>query len=193
MRRAFGSALLAAGLMLAPALAVAQHQMGAMPAHEFGADLTLYYGNYSLNGTSQSHFVIGTPVDLRLGFVSSKTLVIEPRLALSYDSKGLLTGFSNHVLMLSPDLNFLFNVGSGDYRHGMYLTAGAGMDLLDIGGSPGTSISRFSINGGIGTRSPYESGAIRLEAFVKYVTKNTSKNYPGELQIGGRAGLSLWH
>jgi len=33
MRRAFGSALLAAGLMLAPALAVAQHQMGAMPAH----------------------------------------------------------------------------------------------------------------------------------------------------------------
>ncbi|HEX4560644.1 MAG TPA: hypothetical protein VH113_02330 [Gemmatimonadales bacterium] len=192
MRRAFGSALLAAGLMVGPALAVAQHSMGAMPAHEFGADLTLYYGSYSASGTSVSHFVIGTPVDLRLGFVTSKTLVVEPRLLLSYDSKSFLTGYTNSVLTLNPDLNFLFNVGGGDYKHGLYLTAGAGVNLLSVGGGGG-SVTQLALNGGIGTRVPYESGAIRLEAYVKYVTKNTSKGAPSELQIGGRAGLSLWH
>ena len=192
MRRTLGSALVVAGSILAPALAAAQHNMGAMPAHEFGADLTMYYGNYSLNGASQSHFVIGTPVDIRLGIVSSKTLVIEPRLAFSYDSKSLYTGFSNSVLTFSPDLNLLFNVGGGTYRQGMYLTGGAGLDLLSIGGGGG-SVTRFALNGGIGTRVPYESGAIRLEAFVRYTTKNSSKGYPSELAVGGRVGLSLWH
>ena len=191
MRRAFGSTLLAAGLMLAPALAVAQHGGMAMPDHEFGADLTVYYGNYSLAGASQSHFVIGTPVDLRLGFVSSKTLVIEPRIGISYDSKALAAG-SNSLLVLAPDLNFLFNMGSGTYRQGMYLTAGAGLNVLSVGGGGG-SVTQLALNGGVGTRIPYGSAAWRLEAFVKYVTKNTSKGAPSELQIGARAGLSLWH
>lgn len=187
MRRAFGSALLAAGLMLAPALAVAQHGGMAMPDHEFGADLQLYYGNMSLGGVSQSHFVIGTPVDLRLGFVTSKTLVVEPRIGLGYDSKG--TGTSS-LLVFSPDVNFLFNMGSGTYREGMYLTAGAGLNLASGGGN---SVTQLAVNGGIGTRVPYGSAAWRLEAFVKYLTKNTSKNIPSELQIGARVGLSLWH
>lgn len=190
MRRAFGSALLAAGMALAPALAVAQHSMGAMPAHEFGADLTAYYGNYSLTGfPSVSHFVIATPVDLRVGFVTSKTLVVEPRIGFAYDSKG--TG-TNSLLQFMPDLNFLFNLGSGTYRQGMYLTAGAGLSLLSAGGGGG-SLTQFAVNGGIGTRVPYESGAIRLEAFVRETFKNTSKNAPSELAIGARIGLSLWH
>ncbi|HWZ29284.1 MAG TPA: hypothetical protein VNX15_12015 [Gemmatimonadales bacterium] len=191
MRRAFGRALVVAGLSLAPALAVAQHGGMAMPAHEFGADLTLYYGNYSLNGVSQSHFVIGTPVDLRLGFVTSKTLVVEPRIGLSYDSKSLAAG-GNSLLVLAPDLNFLFNMGSGTYKQGMYLTAGAGLNLLSVGGGGG-SVTQFSLNGGIGTRVPYESGAIRLEAFVRNTFKNASKGAPNELAIGARVGLSLWH
>lgn len=187
MRRAFGSALLAAGLMLGPALAVAQHGGMAMPAHEFGADLTLYYGNQKLLGASQSHFVIATPVDLRVGFVTSKTLVVEPRIGFAYDSKG--TGTSS-LLVFTPDLNFLFNLGSGTYKQGMYLTAGAGLNLVSGGGN---SVTQLALNGGVGTRVPYESGAIRLEAFVKYLTKNESKGVPSELQIGGRVGLSLWH
>lgn len=192
MRRAFGRALLVAGLSVAPAMAVAQHSMGAMPAHEFGADLTVYYGNYSLTGfPSQSHFVIATPVDLRLGFVTSKTLVVEPRLAFSYDSKSLNAG-GNSLLLLAPDLNFLFNMGSGTYKQGMYLTAGAGLNMLSVGGGGG-SVTQFALNGGIGTRVPYESGAIRLEAFVRETFKNTSKGAPSELAIGARVGLSLWH
>lgn len=189
MRRAFGSALVVAGLTLAPALAAAQHSMGAMPSHEFGADLTLYYGNYSLAGASQSHFVIATPVDLRLGFVTSKTLVVEPRIGFAYDSKG--TGTSS-LLAFAPDLNFLFNLGGGTYRQGMYLTAGAGLNLLSAGGGGG-SVTQLALNGGIGTRVPFESAAWRLEAFVKYLTKDTSKGVPSELRIGARVGLSLWH
>jgi hypothetical protein len=191
MRRAFGNVLVVAGLMLAPALAAAQHSMGAMPAHEVGVDLTLYYGNYSLAGASQSHFVIGTPVDVRLGFVTSNTMVVEPRIAFSYDSKALAAA-GNSVLAISPDLNFLFNLGSGTYKKGMYLTAGAGLNLLSVGGGVG-SVTQFSLNGGIGTRVPYESGAIRLEAFIRETFKNTSKNAPSELAIGARVGLSLWH
>lgn len=189
MRRTFGRALVIAGLTLAPALAAAQHSMGAMPSHEFGADLTLYYGNYSLNGASQSHFVIATPVDLRVGFVTSKTMVIEPRIGFAYDSKG--TGTSS-LLQFAPDLNVLFNLGSGTYKQGMYLTAGAGLSMLSAGGGGG-SLTQFAVNGGIGTRVPYESGAIRLEAFVRETFKNTSKNAPSELAIGARVGLSLWH
>lgn len=187
MRRVFGGSLLAAGLMLCPALAAAQHGGMAMPDHEFGADLTLYYGNMSLSGASQSHFVIATPVDLRLGFVSSKTLVVEPRLGFAYDSKGTGTG---SLVVFTPDVNFLFNLGSGTYRQGMYLTAGAGLNLVSGGGS---SVTQFAINGGIGTRIPYGSAAWRLEAFVKYLTKNEAKLVPSELQIGARVGLSLWH
>ena len=189
MRRAFGRALVVTGMMLAPAFVAAQHGAMAMPDHEFGADLTLYYGNMSLNGASQSHFVFGTPVDLRLGFVSSKTMVIEPRIGLAYDSKG--TG-TNSLLQFSPDVNLLFNMGSGTYRQGMYLTAGAGLNILSAGGGGG-SVTQFALNGGIGTRIPYGSAAWRLEAFVKYLTKDSSKNVPSELQIGARAGLSLWH
>lgn len=189
MRRAFGRALVVTGLALAPALAAAQHSMGAMPAHEVGVDLTFYYGNQSLNGASQSHFVIATPVDLRLGFVTSKTLVVEPRIAFAYDSKG--TGTSS-LLQFAPDLNFLFNMGGGTYKQGLYLTAGAGLNMLSAGGGGG-SVTQFAVNGGIGTRVPYESGAIRLEAFVRETFKNTSKGAPSELAIGARVGLSLWH
>jgi hypothetical protein len=57
----------------------------------------------------------------------------------------------------------------------------------------GVSTSQFGFNGGLGTRVPYESGVIRLEAFTQYLLKNTSKGLPNTLNIGARVGLSLWH
>ena len=131
MRRVIGSALVAAGLALAPAVATAQHSM-AMPSHEFGADLAFMYQSVSSlvsGGSSFNHFLIGTPVDLRLGFVVSKTLVIEPRLALGFDSKGAAGGTSSSFSLAPLDVNALFNLGGGTYRKGMYLTAGAGLNL----------------------------------------------------------------
>ncbi|HKV70219.1 MAG TPA: hypothetical protein VJN62_03185, partial [Gemmatimonadales bacterium] len=99
-------------------------------------------------------------------------------------------GASAHDIDL--DANALFPVGSGStYRKGMYLTAGGGLDFT--GTSPGGSATLLQINGGIGTRVPYESGAIRLEAYVKYHFEDTSAGIPNTFEIGGRVGLSLWH
>lgn len=181
MRRAFGSTLLAAGLVLAPALAAAQHSMGAMPAHEVGVDLSMAYLKPS-GGTG--FFSLGTPVDVRLGFVMASGWTLEPRVILALQSGG---GTTLHNFDL--DLNALFPVG-GTYRKGMYLTVGAGADFVGGGGTSGT-LAQF--NGGIGTRVPYESGAIRLEAYLKYHLQNTSLLVPNTLEIGGRVGLSLWH
>jgi len=188
MRRMIGSAVIAAGLTLAPALVAAQHSM-SMPAHELGVDFTLFYSHQSLSGVSLNHFIFGTPVDLRLGFVSGQKLVIEPRIGIAFDSKGTGTSSSYQIL---PDVNALFNLGSGTYKQGMYLTVGAGLNLTHnvlVAGSA----SQFSVNGGIGTRMPWESGAMRLEAFVRNTFKNTSKGLPSALDIGARVGLSLWH
>jgi hypothetical protein len=166
--------------------------MGAMPAHEVGVDLTFFYSNVSSlvpGGSSVSHIIIGTPVDVRLGFVVSQTMVVEPRIGFQFDSKG--TGTSSTFILAPLDLNLLFNVGgSANYKKGMYLTAGAGLNYASGGGN---SASQFSVNGGIGTRVPYESGALRLEAFVRENFKNSSKGIPSALDIGARVGLSLWH
>jgi len=191
MRKLIARALVAVGLVTAPALAVAQRaatqhaaMRGAM--HEFGVDLSAAYVHQSLFGTSLNRFMIVTPVDVRLGFVSKSPLMFEPRFAFVFDSKA--TGTSSGYAF-TPDLNVLYG---NDHRKGMYFTAGAGVDLQKDLTAPGSS-AQFGINGGVGTRSPYESGAIRLEAFVQYKFKNTSKSLPNTLSIGGRVGLSLWH
>jgi len=182
MRRTLGSLLVVTGMVLAPALAAAQHNMGA-PAHEVGVDFGLAYSK----GSGQPGVVsLGTPVDARLGFVMHSGWTLEPRVILQYQSGG---GLSAHNLDL--DVNALFPVGSGNtYRKGMYLTAGGGLDFRGVTGNSGTLLQ---INGGIGTRVPYESGAIRMEAFLKYIFQDTGLGVPNTFEIGGRIGLSLWH
>lgn len=182
MRRTFGSALVVTGLMLAPALARAQHNMGT-PAHEVGVDLGLAYWHPS---GGSGYVTIGTPIDARLGFVMHAGWTLEPRVILQYVSGN--TGGHN----LDLDVNALFPVGAGhNYRKGMYLTAGGGLDFVGVSGLP--SGTRLQINGGIGTRVPYESGAIRMEAYVKYHFQDTGTGFPNTFELGGRIGLSLWH
>jgi hypothetical protein len=111
--------------------------------------------------------------------------MFEPRFLLAFDSKDPGTGQSAYVF--TPDLNVLFGK---DQRKGMYWTVGVGVDLLHAAGQSATQIG---FNGGIGTRSPWESGARRMEAFLQYKLKNTSKGLPNQLNIGARVGLSLWH
>jgi hypothetical protein len=153
-------------------------------SHEFGVDLSAAYSHESFT-PSFNHFLIATPVDVRIGFVSRSHIMFEPRFAFTFDSKELVTGQSAYVF--TPDLNVL--VGK-NHKKGLYFTAGASVDLLH---AVGVSATQFGLDGGVGARSPYESGAIRLEAFVQYKFKNTSKGLPNTLSIGGRIGLSLWH
>jgi hypothetical protein len=186
MRQLIGGVLLTTVLIAAPAVAAAQHNAMGSARHEFGVDISASYVHQSLVGTSLNSFIIVTPVDVRLGFVSNGRLMFEPRFAFLFDSKATGTG-SGYVF--TPDVNVLY---AKNHKRGMYVTAGAGVDLQKDVTATGSS-AQFAVNGGIGTRSPYESGAVRLEAFVQYRFKNTSKGLPTTLSVGGRIGLSLWH
>lgn len=192
MPHAFHRVALTATLALAPSLAAAQHTMSHMenPKHEVGVDLIGFYQHQSLSGQSFNHVVVMTPVDLRAGFLSGDKLSVEARLVFAYDSKGgvdTLTLSPKSSYVFNPDINLLWGFESN--KHGPYFTAGAGLNLQNFG----VSTTQFGFNGGLGTRVPYESGAIRLEAFAQYLLKNTSKNLPNTLNIGARVGLSLWH
>lgn len=192
MQQLFSRIAATAALALAPSLAAAQHSMSHMenPKHEVGVDLIGFYQHQSLAGASFNHVLIMTPVDLRAGFLSGDKLSVEARLVFAYDSKGgvdTLTLSSKSAYVFNPDLNLLWGFESN--KHGPYFTAGAGLNLQNFG----ISTTQFGFNGGLGTRVPYESGAIRLEAFAQYLLKNTSKNLPNTLNVGARVGLSLWH
>lgn len=187
MQKLLGGALLAACLSGLPAAAVAQH-MDAK--HEFGVDVGVMYTKIGSGCTTDcSGIQIGTPVDVRVGLMSSGPMSFEPRFTFSY-----ISGGGDHVLVFTPDLNLLYRMGASTARKGMYLTAGAGIALQSqsIGGTS-SSASQLSINGGIGTRSTYGPGAWRLEAFVRDNFENAGKGIAGSIDIGARIGLSLWH
>lgn len=176
-------------ILSAPSIAAAQHDMSSMgheAKHELGVDLGVVYSKPS---GSDGVISFGTPVDVRIGFASSGKLEVEPRFTFFYASGG-----GDNVYTFTPDINLLFGLGKDNNKKGPYFTVGAGVDLAhaSIGGVSGSS-SQFNFNGGLGTRVPYESGAFRLEAFARYLLKNTSKGLPNQLDIGARIGLSLWH
>lgn len=176
-------------LGLVTAAAAAQHAMQAK--HEIGVDIAAAYEHQSLGSVSANQFTAGTPVDLRLGFIAGSRLVLEPRIFFRYASKGGFntgTGATVAAYVIMPDLNLL--VAFQDNKKGPYFTAGVGADLEKV---TQTSTGQLAINGGVGTRVPYESGAIRLEAFGRYAFKNETNGVPNALDIGARIGLSLWH
>jgi hypothetical protein len=179
------------GLVLAPALAMAQAKGGETSArHEFGVDLSLMYTHIGSGCTTDcSLFSAVTPLDVRIAFHSSGPLAVEPRFGLSY-----VTGGGGHVLHFTPDINLLYAFGAHRVM-GPYLTAGVGVDLTDVGVSGGTSASatQLSINVGIGTRKPWGTGAFRPEAFFRYNFENTSKGIPSSFDLGARIGLSFFH
>lgn len=175
-------------LLVAPSIAAAQHDMGSMghmAKHEFGADITAFYQKLSLNGFSSNQILIGTPVDLRVGIVSGEKATVEPRINFAFHSKGNSNGGAAYEFI--PDLNLTWGFQSN--KKGPYLTAGAALRMEH----DTSTQTQFGFNGGIGTRIPYESGAIRVEAFGQYFLKKAADLIPSEVNIGVRIGLSLWH
>jgi hypothetical protein len=187
MLKLIGRAGLAAVLLVVPAIAAAQHDMamGHEAKHELGADITAFYQRLSLAGQSSNQILIGTPVDLRLGVPVGAKGTVEPRINFAFHSKGSSAGGAAYELI--PDVNLTW--GFQDNKKGPYLTAGAAIRIEH----DTSSLTQFGFNGGIGTRIPYESGAIRVEAFDQYFLKKTADALPNELNIGVRIGLSLWH
>ena len=188
-----GAAAAIGGLILAPALASAQAKGGEMgaPRHELGVDLTLMYTHVGSGcSTDCSFFGLQTPVDVRLGFLGSGPLSVEPRFSLSY-----LTGGGGHLLQFAPGVNFLYQFGQRSGTHnlmGPYLTAGAALALVDASGTAGSS-TQVSLNVGIGKRIAWESAAFRPEAFFRYNFENSSKGIPASFDLGARIGLSFFH
>lgn len=191
MRKHLGTVLAVAGLIAAPAIAQAQAR-GAMamgsPKHEFGADIALGFTSISpTGGTSSSGLFMNTPVDLRVGFMSHSSMNLEMRTTIALSTVGTTT------YNIDPGLNVLFKMGQGTQTHNMYWTVGADAGLVNNGAATNNTGLVPAINGGIGIRRPWGSAAWRLEFGARYQMKNTNVSNFTMLQIGVRAGVSLWH
>ena len=190
MRKLLSGIGFVALLVSVPALANAQRRAAAPTGgatHEFGVDFGLAY--YDPDG-GESGFKIGTPVDVRVGFVSAKKLQWEGRLILDYDSKGAGT---EAAYVIAPGINALYAMNRATNRNGMYLTGGAGLNLVKFGA---TSATGFSLNAAVGWRKPAGNAALRYELGIKYdleASDGAIVVIPKTLSIGGRVGLSFWH
>jgi len=183
MRKLLAGMVLAAVALSLPASAQAQRRAAAPAAkHEFGVDLGVAY--VKPDG-GDGGIVMQTPLDVRLGFVSAKSMMWEPRFSFSFASGG-----GNTVYVFRPGVNVLFANSPGGHRRGMYLTGGAGLLLGDAGGGSGTA---FSVNAGVGWRKPWGSAASRYEVGFAWQSESADLGLASQIQIGGRVGISLWH
>ena len=184
MRKLLGGMVLAAVALSLPASAQAQQRRAAAPAakHEFGVDLGLAY--VKPDGVDGG-IALGTPLDVRWGFVSPKNMMWEARATLNFNTVG-----GNTAYVFEPGVNVLFANSTGGHRRGMYFTGGAGLHLEDDGANSGTAVA---INAGVGWRKPWGSAAWRYELGFKWQSENTTLGLPSTIFVGGRIGVSLWH
>ena len=184
MRKLFGGMIAAALAMSLTTTAHAQRRAASAPMggakHELGVDLGAAYTKPSgVDGGIQ----ILSPLDIRFGIVSRSELMWEPHVSLSLSSVGGTTIYS-----FTPGVNVLYSSKPGGHRRGMFFTGGAGLVLADVGAASGTSIQ---LNGGVGWRKPYGSGAWRYGVGFRWISD--SDVTPSTIQIGGTVGISLWH
>jgi hypothetical protein len=155
----------------------------AGPRHEIGVDLVASYLKPSGSGGG---IVIGLPVDVRVGLLTHKKLMWEPRLSFAFNTIGGTT------YLISPGLNVLYQRtrGSGPYNlmRAPYITGGVALALFDLGGPSGTQLS---VNGGVGKRVPFGGDAARFEGFLGYTFEGGG--VASAFAIGARIGLSFWH
>ena len=193
MRKLTSGVVAAVALLALPHMALAQRGRPAAssgPKNEIGVDLGAAYSHAgSLCPADCSGFGVGTPVDIRWGFMAKGPLSFEPRFALNWQS-----GFGGHDLQFNPDLNVIYRMGKSTAHKGLYLTGGAGLAIENSGtsGSSSTTATQLSLNGGVGKRIPMESNAVRLEGFLRYNFENSGKNLPSRFDIGARVGFSFW-
>jgi hypothetical protein len=192
MRRAMIVAAVTGGLWLAPASLTAQENGIARPSHEFGVDLSGMYTNMgSPCAENCGALTIATPVDLRIGFLMEGPWSVEPRLGLLYQAS---TSGEGHVLQFTPGINVLYAFGARSGPNGVigpYLTAGAALEVADLGDFGG-SATQVAVNLGLGQRMAWGSAAFRPEAFVRYRFRNAYDGVPSYFDLGVRIGVSLF-
>ena len=140
MRRLTSTLVAGVALVALPHLALAQRRAAANgPKNEIGVDLGAEY-NHTGSGCTAScgGLGVGTPIDVRWGFMASGPLSFEPRFSLSYLS-GSASPIGGHVLAFNPDLNVLYRMGTSTARKGLYLTGGLGLGITNAAPSGGSS------------------------------------------------------
>jgi hypothetical protein len=176
--------------LLAPAAAFAQTR----PKYELGIDAVAAIVKPD---EGDAAFVLGTPVDVRVGFLSPSEFSFEPRFTFNFAA-----GSGNTGLSFTPTVNVLYQPGkTALLQRGMYFTGGVGLAISratiefenPITGEEDTetfSSVTPSINVGVGTRRSINQGAFRPEAFLSYVFEDDDQ--PSQIAIGARFGLSFW-
>ena len=140
--------VLALGLMLVPAVASAQFEVG----------LDVFGLTYSdVDGAQDAAIGVGLPLSgMRVGFWGGETLLIETRMEADWDKEGDASATS---LMLVPGVNFLVTPQ-------VYVRGEAGLQYFKLDPGTGTSFSgtQYLFGAGVGMRRPLGEGAVlRLE------------------------------
>ena len=166
-----------------------------IPSHEFGVDVAI--ARTDLEGTGKPVYSVGFPMDVRVGFVTSRSWMLETRFAFRYFANGDVSR-----LDIGPGLNVLWRLRAGTgmaKQMGPYVTAGASVDLTRISseGFDTQVTTRPSLNVGVGNRSGWGTAAFRPELFFE---RNFGAKDPGEFgftpgfaAIGLRLGVSFWN
>lgn len=196
MRKLTSTLVAAVALVALPHIALAQRARagGGSPKNEIGVDLGALYSHTGSGCTADCGGLgLGTPIDVRWGFMASGPLSFEPRFSLSYLSGGA-SPIGGHVLLFNPDVNVIYRMGKSTAHKGLYLTGGLGLGIQNAAPSGGSSqtATQLSLNGGVGKRIPMESNAWRLEGFLRYNFENSGKGIPSSFNIGARVGMSFW-
>jgi hypothetical protein len=202
MRKLSSTLVAAVALVALPHIALAPRARTAAssgPKNEIGVDLGAAYSHIGSGCTADCGGLgIGTPIDIRWGFMARGPLSFEPRFSLNYVS-GL--GSPDHDLTFNPDLNVIYRMGRSTARRGLYLTGGLGLAINNFSTTTGTgnnqtttstTATQLSLNAGVGKRIPMESNAWRVEGFLRYNLENSGKGLPSRLDIGARVGMSFW-
>jgi hypothetical protein len=166
-------------LALLPATLSAQGAVAASEKHELGLDFTY---SYAWRSDDQSSWVMGTPVDIRIGFVTTKPIMYQVGFSLEGGGSGGASSLGGGIGLAA--------LWARDHRSGLYFFGGAAGSFFGVTGEE-TGFTP-SVVAGVGTRLPRGAAAIRLETFVRYATESTT-DAPSQTRVGVRAGLSFWH
>lgn len=167
--------VLALGLMVVPAMASAQVELG----------LDFFGITYSdVDGAQDATIGVSLPVSgLRVGFPAGENMTIETRMELDYSKQG---DVSSRDLMLVPGLNFMIN-------QQVYLRGEAGLMNYSFDPGTGTSFSgtQYMFGAAVGMRRSFGMGMLRLEAGAMKALENTDEGIPSRLDINLAAGMSV--
>ena len=183
-------------VMLAGVVTLASSTLDAQgaPKLEFGVDLRVMSSKLDVP-QAERVFSIGTPVDVRIGFVRSQPLMLETRFTFTHNGScdASFTSFA-------PSLNVHGRLGDGAGLHNQmapYLTAGLLMQMLRASNdNDSNSQTRYGLTAGAGTRIAWGTVAFRPEVFMaRHFEKGELADddfVPGEFAFGVLFGLSFY-